>query len=640
MPRKLMYAGCVASLAIGLFFVFVWAPHPWGWTGFDGYQDFGAALARGEAFPTVDQPWGYAYFLAFFYRLFGVRPVVPLSAQVALNATLPWLVYRFARSEFDARVAGAAALLTGVCGFNTVYASTQSSDCVCTVVFTAAVLLFALARRRGDDAKLYAASGVLLGTAPQFRPNLILVPLLLGMFLVVERRTAARAANAGLLIAASLAMLTPWIARNTRLTGEPLPTSTHGGQQLWYGTLQTGRYLASRAYNPRSAFETGSFPYTSLDRVPLVVTGRVDSCVEKADPTLVYWTDREATRRRVPIHLRQDGGFETEMPAQPAPTAVYFYLDGTAAREAAPHVYFVSGDHLGDLDRHDDLLDVFDVVRLLRHAAWGEPVRAADRLDFDGNRRLDAADARLAADTLLAHADPPLRSGTTARVDVTQTAVALRFADGSAVSVPRAWSGRVTDLDVEGGAASAVLHTWVSFADVSGSDGTLAGDGGACAGSQAVGVNDVYYRAQPHAMRRYFALALDNIRRDPAAFAASAAFRAVRVFFVAPSDDPHTNYQFAGSRRIYRAAAVASIAFLALFAAGIVAARRRRASIALPLALIAYIPATLGFVLTNMRYSITVQPLMFVFVAAALVSALEGVGRARRPAGTRTVRQP
>jgi len=42
--------------------------------------------------------------------------------------------------------------------------------------------------------------------------------------------------------------------------------------------------------------------------------------------------------------------------------------------------------------------------------------------------------------------------------------------------------------------------------------------------------------------------------------------------------------------------------------------------------LIAYVPATLAFVLTNMRYSITVQPLVFIFVAAAIVTALEAVG--------------
>jgi hypothetical protein len=44
------------------------------------------------------------------------------------------------------------------------------------------------------------------------------------------------------------------------------------------------------------------------------------------------------------------------------------------------------------------------------------------------------------------------------------------------------------------------------------------------------------------------------------------------------------------------------------------------------LLVIAYIPATLAFVLTNMRYSVTVQPLLFVFVATTIVSVLEWLG--------------
>ena len=68
-----------------------------------------------------------------------------------------------------------------------------------------------------------------------------------------------------------------------------------------------------------------------------------------------------------------------------------------------------------------------------------------------------------------------------------------------------------------------------------------------------------------------------------------------------------------------------------LFLAGAFIAWRQGRDIWLPLLLIAYIPATIAFVLTNMRYTVTVQPLMFVFVAVALMSAAE-----RGRASTRT----
>lgn len=630
MVRRSVTVACAAACAIGLFFIFVWAPHPWGREGFDNYHSFGLTLASGEPFPTVDQPWGYAYFLAFFYRLFGNHPVVPLTVQVALNGLLPLLVFAFARSEFDERVAAVAAILTGFLSFNTVYASTQSSDAVCTVIFMAAVLLVARARRRDDDWRLYALAGLLLGLAPQFRPNLILVPAVIAAWLVFERRTAPRTLGAAIVVAVAVGAQLPWIVHTKRLTGELLPTSTHGGVQLWYGTLQTGSSLASRSHNPRSVFERPTFPYTSLDRVPLVVTGRVAACASGRSATLVYWTDRDGTRRRIPMHQDTGGTLEADMPPLSAPATYYFFVDGVTTPDPAPSVYFVSQDHLGDLDRHGDLLDVFDLVRLARHLAWREPP-GAEHLDFDGDGRLTDEDLQRGADAILAHATPPTAASHVS-VERSSTAATLRFADRSTIVVPRSWSGRVTDLEVNGNLADTVLHTTVPVAQLH--------QANACNPVDDLAVNAVYYRAEPQAMQRDLALAYDNIRRDPSAYAASVAYRAVRVFFIEGSADPHTAYQFSGSGRIYGVASAVSVLFLVLFAAGIVAATLRGAAIGLPLVLIAYIPATLAFVLTNMRYSITVQPLMFIFVAALVVTAWERWTAGRRRANTETARQP
>ena len=74
-----------------------------------------------------------------------------------------------------------------------------------------------------------------------------------------------------------------------------------------------------------------------------------------------------------------------------------------------------------------------------------------------------------------------------------------------------------------------------------------------------------------------------------------------------------------GAAAIYEAATIVSFSFLALFIAGVVILWKRGAPVSLPLLLIVYIPATLAPLLTNMRYSVTVQPLMLVFVAAALL---------------------
>jgi hypothetical protein len=639
MSRRTVYAACGASLAIGLFFILVWAPHPWGWEGFDNYHDYGRVLARGGLFPTLDQPWGYPHFLAVFYRLFGDRPLIPLLAQTALNALMPLVVYLFARDEFDERVAAMAALLTGVLSFNTVYASTQAGDPLCNLIFMTAVLLFARGRRRGDW-RLHAAAGALVGIASQFRPNLVLVPIVLAAFLVIERGDRRRVVHACVVVLASMATLVPWAIRTQRLTGEPMLTTTRGAVQLWYGTLQSGSYLKSWAQHPRAAFEFGSFPYTTLDRLPLVVTGRVADCTAPpAHLAVVYWSDRDGEHRRVPVQWPGAREFTAQIPPSPAPTTYYVDVDGAVrSGDASPYVYFVSADHLGDLDRHDDLFDAFDLIRMMRTVAWSEPLPMRERLDFDGDGRVSERDVLMGAYALLARARAASRQSadTLETVGVSATAVTLRLEDGVLI-VPREWSGRITDAEATGESAAALVRTAVPYASLQTPDPPT--NTGVCAAIEHLAVNDVFYRREPQAMRRYLALARDNVRRDPGAYLAGVAYRMVRVFFIEANDDPHTTYRFAGSGRIYRTAQAVSTALLALFAAGVWAAWRRGAAIALPLVLIAYIPATLGFVLTNMRYSLTVQPLMFMFMAAALISAAEATARRRDPRRIETARR-
>lgn len=620
MGRSTVYGACAASLALGLLFLFAWAPHPWGWEGFDHYHDLGRALARGGSFPTTDVPWGYAYYLAPFYAAFGDRPWIPLTVQIVLNASMPLLVYHYARREFDEKIAVTAAVLTGLLSFNTVYASTQSSDSLCTVLFMAAILAFARGRRC-NDWRWHALAGAILGLAPQFRPNLILVPAVLALLLVIERRSARRAAHGGVLLVAAAAALTPWMLRNHALAGEPIPTSTHGGIQLWYGTLQIGPYLKSFAYNPRRVFEAGAFPYTSLDHVPLVLRWSGRACGRDAGE-IEYWTDRDALHRRVRGVVQASGELGAELPPSPAPTAYYFRFPGGGVS----HVFLISTDHLRDMDRHGDLLDVFDVVRMMRHAAWEEPLTNLSRLDFDRDGRVTATDVVRAAGVLLGASSRSAAPSPAGRFAADAAWATLHFADASHLAVPRRWAGLVTDLDVSGAGAARLLHAWVPFSAVD-----AAGDGVVrdCDAGGAIAVNTVFYRGEPHAMRRYLALALDNIRRDPAGYLRSAAYRAVRVFFIEGSDDPQTAQQFSGSGRVYAVAHAGSIALMALALAGMVIAWRRGYAIVLPLVLIAYIPATLAFVLTNMRYSVTVQPFVFMFAAVTILSALEALGAMR-----------
>ena len=182
----------------------------------------------------------------------------------------------------------------------------------------------------------------------------------------------------------------------------------------------------------------------------------------------------------------------------------------------------------------------------------------------------------------------------------------------------------MTDLAITEGAAATLMTSRASLNALEAARLQPSPRLAACAQVEDVDVNQVFYRKEPHMKLRYSALAMDNIRRDPGGFLLASAYRAVRLFVIEGASDPHTAQQFTRSRVTYAAAWAASIGFLGLFGFGVAVAWRRGYDLAFPLLLVAYIPATLAPVLTNMRYTVTVQPLMFMFVAVALTSIARG----------------
>ena len=213
-----VYAACAASLALGLSFIFVWSPLPWGWQGIDFYYEIALSLARGEPFPTMHLVWGYAYFLAFWYWLFGDHQWVPLTAQAVLNATIPLMLYHLVRIELGARIGVMAAVLAGLLSFNTIYASTQASDSVCTVLVMATMLCLSAGRARRRPA-LFVVAGVLAGVSFQFRPNFVLFPFFFAALYLLLRPKPRLNLGQGIrqmtvFVLAFVLTAMPWVVRN------------------------------------------------------------------------------------------------------------------------------------------------------------------------------------------------------------------------------------------------------------------------------------------------------------------------------------------------------------------------------------------------------------------------------------------
>jgi hypothetical protein len=576
-----------------LFFTFVWAPHPWTWQGIDQYHDLARAVARGDGFNTTDVPWGYTYFAAFFYKVFGERVWIPILVQVVANATLPLMLYAIVRPLAGVRTATAAALITGLFSFNTIYASTQASDAICSVLFLAAVLCFMRGQTSGRLA-LFAISGLLVGLATQFRPNLILLPAVVAALYAVVRR---RLAPALVFLVAATLVVVPWVVRNYQLAGVFLPTSSHGAVQLWYGSLQVGPYLENRSANPRAILARSPFDYTSLADAPIIISIDASQCppAQRDGIVLTYWTNRSPAAATVTPQVT-NGSLEAHIPAQPDPTTVYW----TIGSSPAPFVYFVSTAHTRDLDAHDDFDDAFDVMEL-------------------------AVRPSIAATDIAPLVLPLLGGdGTVTRLETGADTVTLHFSDGSWWRVPRDYGGDAARVEVSGALASRAFTT----SRRRGPPPTLP----ACLEGR-VAANGVFYRRELHEMRRYGALAFDNITRAPMAFAAAAAYRSIRLFVVRPAGDESVTYSFAGGRAIYAAALVLSLSYLLVFLAGVVLAWRRRSPLLQLAVPIVYVPLTIAPVLTNQRYTVTMQPLMFAFVAFAIVAWLHPTAHKPRGGG-------
>ena len=658
-PPAIVYGACAVTLALGLFFIFVWTPLPWGWHGIDFYYENALALARGESFGTTKIMWGYAYFLAPWYYLFGDRPWIPLVTQAAINASIPLMVYHLARREIGDRVAIVAAALAGILSFNTIYASTQAADAICTPIVAALVLAWGMALRRDgrwsratrSPAALFAISGILAGVAYQFRPNLVLFPLFLAALTLAVRRTAETLRHVSVFLGLCAAAGLPWVVHAYRSTGLLIPASTHGGRQLWFGTLQTGPFFDNWFANPRSVFGDAYLEYTSLDDVPLVVSGHLQPCAiaDARSVELRYWTSRDAAVRAVPITTDRNGAFELSIERPPAPAAVSYYFIVRAERHGRsidvmtpergpedPRILVVSRDHLGDLDIASQWLDVFDVIRLMRQLAWGDAPARVSPLDLNHDGAADEVDLRRAA-TLLAEGNEHSEQDLAASVERGAESATLHFVDGSTIAVPRDWDGRISSVAIRGALAGRVATRSRTLAGIAfDSVPPRPQDRDAkCLDLEDAGINRVLRRQEPHEMRRATALALDNIRREPVAFAWASLKRALRLFVVQGGGDRDAAVQFTHSGTIYTLGRFVSYVYFGLFLCGLIVAVKRRHRLLVLLAPLVYIPITICPMLVTSRYATTMQPFIFVFIAIALVAAHDLI-RPPRAAGTPT----
>ncbi len=206
-----------------------------------GYDAYAANLVEGRGYTRfadrpgdTDLPPLYPFFLAGVYIAMGRGPIQVALVQSAVATVSILLIYRIGR-----RVAGeTVGLLSG--GFVAFYPYLLFQD---LTVNDTALFLFLLTAAVWASYRTYdtqskghaAATGAVLGLAALTKPFVVLIAGLLAIWWIHRLRQREGLRLAVLSGLGMIAVLAPWVIRNSLLDGELVFISTNGGSNFHQG---------------------------------------------------------------------------------------------------------------------------------------------------------------------------------------------------------------------------------------------------------------------------------------------------------------------------------------------------------------------------------------------------------------------
>ncbi len=187
-------------------------------------REFGLRVGDGFEPEGMRMP-GYPLFIAVCCILLGRSAFSVVIAQSILFLASAWLFWRTTKEVFGERAALTFLALSSIYPF-IAYSAGQVSPEMPTV-FLLASSFYCLAKGRLHH---YLLTGLLIGAASYFRPNLILLAVVVGIACILANRRGYQ--KALLIIAASIITVLPWCFRNYYTFGVFIPTSTIKGTGL------------------------------------------------------------------------------------------------------------------------------------------------------------------------------------------------------------------------------------------------------------------------------------------------------------------------------------------------------------------------------------------------------------------------
>jgi 4-amino-4-deoxy-L-arabinose transferase-like glycosyltransferase len=268
----------------------------------------------------------YGWFLAGVYWIAARDWEAVGIAQILVAAGTATIVFAAARRFLSlpaAALAAVVATLNPYLIWHDVHVNREILD----QLLAAAMFLLALAAARRGALMLSAALGVACGLAILGNSRLLLFPLVLAAFVVWRLPPRRAAATVAVVVAATVAVLAPWVIRNRVQVG--CWAITTDARALWkannvntYATLKAGKWIDDVPPLPGAPRLTPEYESDILRENHRIV--RVDECAQESlytDATLSFWRHHPVEKLRLiglathmlwsPVQTRTEGGPQT-----------------------------------------------------------------------------------------------------------------------------------------------------------------------------------------------------------------------------------------------------------------------------------------------------------------------------------------
>lgn len=229
----------------------------------DGYDQIAANLAEGYGYrmypdtaKTMMREPGYPILLAGIYSICGNDFAVVKLANMLMAFAVAWLMIWLSRELSQNQVMILGPPLLFLFHPAILIAESRGGIEILYTLFLAFFMCTLFAAVKSNEVWHYVVSGGVLGLTLLVRSVPILFPLFVLAYLLVFERQRNQTAlillrNIALMIVAMLAVLSPWIIRNYRLTGKFVPTASVVGV-----SAQAGEYIFTHDSGDRYQLDT------------------------------------------------------------------------------------------------------------------------------------------------------------------------------------------------------------------------------------------------------------------------------------------------------------------------------------------------------------------------------------------------